>query len=157
MKRLVAISLIGFIGYVSLIPYAHATSENECAIWLCLPSGFADGCSGAHSAFKKRLLKGKSPLPNWSSCSEDNNKAAPYTFDRKFRTYTKFFRNNKTVVNSGRPCPRSGLVYLNDKKYLNVEGICTQVELFEIKMKDDGTIYQHEEFRQGKPLSETKG
>ncbi|HGJ5866556.1 MAG TPA: hypothetical protein ACHBZ9_04875 [Arsenophonus nasoniae] len=157
MKRLMVVSFISLMGYIGFMPCSQAVSEDECAIWLCLPAGFGEGCSGAHHAFEKRLSKGKSPLPSWHSCSEDDDEQAPYTFDRTFKTYTKFYRNNKTVINSGRPCPRSGLVHFGDKSYLGVEGICTVVELFEMKMKDDGSTYQHEEFRQGKPLSQTKG
>ncbi len=48
---------------------AHSTSQAECAIWLCLPSGFTTGCSAAKSAFKKRIKKGKSPLPNFNHCA----------------------------------------------------------------------------------------
>jgi hypothetical protein len=46
-----------------------APSQDECAIWLCLPGGFPEGCSGAHRAFTKRIRKGKPPLPDFSSCS----------------------------------------------------------------------------------------
>ena len=46
-----------------------AASQDECAIWLCLPSGFPAGCSAAKSAFKKRILKRKPPLPSFSSCA----------------------------------------------------------------------------------------
>lgn len=48
-------------------------NEDECAIWLCLPGGFPEGCGKAHSAMTKRLKKGKSPLPSFSSCSADGN------------------------------------------------------------------------------------
>jgi len=47
----------------------YAASQNECAIWLCLPGGFSQGCSGAHSAMIKRIKKRKPPLPAFSSCS----------------------------------------------------------------------------------------
>lgn len=45
-----------------------ASSQDECAIWLCLPGGFPNGCSAAYSAFKNRIKHGKSPLPDLSSC-----------------------------------------------------------------------------------------
>lgn len=51
------------------VPSARAASEAECAIWLCLPGGFPSGCSAAHSEFKKRIKKGKPPLPDLSSCT----------------------------------------------------------------------------------------
>lgn len=50
-------------------PVVKAESEASCAIWLCLPGGFPTGCSDAHSEFKHRIKKGKSPLPALSSCT----------------------------------------------------------------------------------------
>lgn len=47
---------------------ASAASPDECAIWLCLPTGFTTGCDGAKSAFKNRIKRMKSPLPSFSSC-----------------------------------------------------------------------------------------
>ena len=54
---------------ISLItPPAMAASDADCAIWLCLPTGFPSGCGDAKSAFKKRIKHLKPPLPNISSC-----------------------------------------------------------------------------------------
>lgn len=50
-------------------PSAHAASQDECAIWLCLPGGFPSGCGAAHSAMVSRIKDGKSPLPAFSACS----------------------------------------------------------------------------------------
>lgn len=52
---------------------ASAASQDECAIWLCAPSGFPSGCGAAKSAMKKRVKKGKSPLPPYSSCAVDDD------------------------------------------------------------------------------------
>ncbi len=52
---------------------AYAASQNDCAIWLCLPAGFPSGCSGAHSAFKTRLKHGRPLLPNLLSCTSGPN------------------------------------------------------------------------------------
>lgn len=49
-------------------PPTYAASDDECAIWLCLPTGFPSGCGDAKSAFKKRIKKFKPPLPSFSSC-----------------------------------------------------------------------------------------
>lgn len=46
----------------------QAASDDECAIWLCLPGGFPSGCGAAHSAMMDRLSDFKSPLPSFSSC-----------------------------------------------------------------------------------------
>lgn len=50
-----------------------AASQDECAIWLCLPAGFPSGCGGAKSAFKNRIKHHKSPLPAFSSCAVNNS------------------------------------------------------------------------------------
>ncbi|EGU37408.1 hypothetical protein [Vibrio scophthalmi] len=49
-------------------PPAQAASDDECGIWLCLPTGFGTGCSGAKSAFKKRIKRFKPPLPDFAAC-----------------------------------------------------------------------------------------
>ncbi|EDV1310800.1 conjugal transfer protein TraL [Escherichia coli] len=48
---------------------AQAASQNECAIWICLPGGFPSGCEAAHSAMIDRIKDFKSPLPSFSSCA----------------------------------------------------------------------------------------
>lgn len=75
MTKLVAVVLcLSF-----LIPLqAKAASQDACAIWLCLPGGFPSGCGGAHSEFKKRIKKGKSPLPDLSSCTVDGKTKGNY-------------------------------------------------------------------------------
>ena len=60
--------IIGFSLFFPL-PEAKAASQDECAIWLCLPGGFPDGCGGAKSAMYKRLKKRKPPLPSFGSCA----------------------------------------------------------------------------------------
>ena len=45
-----------------------AASQDECAIWLCVPTGFPSGCSSAKSAMIDRIKHFKSPLPSLSSC-----------------------------------------------------------------------------------------
>lgn len=74
-----AIAIIAFATTSLYAPESQA-SNDDCAIWLCLPTGFPSGCGGAKSAFKKRIKKGKSPLPSLSSCmishplsTSDNN------------------------------------------------------------------------------------
>ncbi|MDW1542427.1 conjugal transfer protein TraL [Vibrio sp. YT-17] len=48
---------------------AQAASQDECAIWLCLPTGFPSGCGDAKKALKKRIKKFKPPLPSFTSCA----------------------------------------------------------------------------------------
>lgn len=52
---------------------AFAVSQDECAIWLCLPSGFPAGCEAAHSAMHHRIKHGKSALPPFEQCAVDQN------------------------------------------------------------------------------------
>ena len=49
-------------------PPVQAASQAECGIWLCLPTGFGQGCSASKRAFKKRVKRFKPPLPRFSSC-----------------------------------------------------------------------------------------
>ena len=66
MKRIFTISMVLlFIGFFNS---AHAIPLNQCRIWLCLPAGFPEGCSGAYSAMKKRLRRGQSARPPLASC-----------------------------------------------------------------------------------------
>lgn len=48
---------------------AKASTEADCAIWLCLPAGFTTGCSAAYGAFMERIKRGRAPLPELSSCT----------------------------------------------------------------------------------------
>ena len=52
---------------------ALASSQDSCAIWICLPGGFPSGCGGAYSEFKTRIKKGRDPLPQLSSCTTGPN------------------------------------------------------------------------------------
>ncbi len=51
----------------------RAESQDACAIWLCLPAGFPQGCAGAYGEFKYRLKKRRPPLPDLSSCTTGPN------------------------------------------------------------------------------------
>ncbi len=71
----IALATVGFLPYPS-----SAASQDECSIWLCLPGGFPSGCDGAKSSMKKRLKKGKSPMPNIEECvvaSPGDNSSEP--------------------------------------------------------------------------------
>lgn len=73
MNKITIISMV-CVFLVSFVPVSYAVSLKECAIWLCLPSGFPAGCSDAYAAMRKRIKKGRSPLPPLASCivSEKN-------------------------------------------------------------------------------------
>lgn len=67
MKTVTLFTVLMAVIFLPVTP-VNAASEDECTIWLCLPAGFPSGCGAAKSAFKKRLRKLKSPLPNFASC-----------------------------------------------------------------------------------------
>lgn len=57
---------------------AMAVSQDECAIWLCLPGGFPGGCGAAHAAMEHRVSHLKPPLPPFSACSADSGGSMSY-------------------------------------------------------------------------------
>jgi hypothetical protein len=67
MKRILVFGIC-LSSFTCGIKTSLAASQDECAIWLCLPGGFPNGCSVAYFAFKDRIKHGKSPLPDLSSC-----------------------------------------------------------------------------------------
>lgn len=68
------ISLFIILGYLfSFSQISIAASQDECSIWLCLPTGFPSGFGGAKSAFKKRIKKFKPPLPSFSACKASDS------------------------------------------------------------------------------------
>lgn len=72
MKRSVIITFVMTLMFLSPVK-AKAASEDACAIWICLPGGFPQGCSGAYSEFKHRIKKGRPPMPELSSCTTGPN------------------------------------------------------------------------------------
>lgn len=73
MKRVIVATAVAYTLtiFASILPTqsAYAASEAECGIWLCLPAGFPSSCGPSKSAWKKRIKKGKPPLPAFASCS----------------------------------------------------------------------------------------
>lgn len=70
MKKII-ISVFLFVLFNPFSVQAGIVSKDECAIWLCAPSGFPDGCSDAHNAMRKRIARGDSPLPPFKACAKD--------------------------------------------------------------------------------------
>lgn len=93
--RLMALcfALLCFIILVSFNAPARAASQNDCAIWLCLPAGFPSGCSGAFDAFQRRIRKLQPPLPLLTSCIVSSGGRAS---DGQFQT-------GRTVYEACRP------------------------------------------------------
>ncbi len=71
--------MIASLGLAQNADAQQSRKERACAIWLCLPVGFsASGCGGARKEFLRRIRKGKSPLPSFSSCSVGSKSAGSY-------------------------------------------------------------------------------
>lgn len=49
-------------------PPVRAASDDACAIWICLPTGFGKGCSKPHKEFRKRTRRGQPAMPPFQAC-----------------------------------------------------------------------------------------
>lgn len=114
-KKEVKLSLLSLSVLLSVslfaAPEARAASEDECAIWLCLPNGFGEGCGAAKSAFKSRIKHHKSPLPAWHECAIDDgsgNDEAPYSYTERFETW--YNNGDQVYSKNGKNCPSSGQI-----------------------------------------------
>jgi len=106
--RLGILGLVGAIGFVDPAP-AFAASSDECAIWLCLPGGFPSGCGAAKSAMRKRVKKGKSPLPSFSSCAVNSTVAGLEAKDgraARIGNGDKWLKDTRCRNVGGRSFPR---------------------------------------------------
>lgn len=101
MRKILKSTLVAFIlGYLHIasIP-VYAASQDECAIWLCLPAGFPGGCESAHSAMRHRLKHHKSPLPSFASCAvnDKGEKDDSGEWDYSFRNVIKIEEHQECV------------------------------------------------------------
>lgn len=76
----VALSFTIFL--TSYSPFTSAASDDECSIWLCLPTGFIGGCEAPKAAFKRRIKAWKSPLPAFHECLTGGEKSQNNTTER---------------------------------------------------------------------------
>lgn len=72
MLKKMKMSLLLLLCIAPLTSEVKAASEDECAIWLCAPSGFRQGCDGARRAMDTRVHRGQSPCPAMGECAEDD-------------------------------------------------------------------------------------
>lgn len=122
-------------------PIAQAASEDECSIWLCLPTGFGEGCGGAKSAFKHRVKRGKPPLPDLGECVLQGKTGVPDVDDAIIGGESTFSYqdgiaasfNNKPPL-KGTPCIRYNSGYASNPK--GCTGTLRYVEIFM-----DGTTF----------------
>lgn len=109
MKIFIMVFLAVFI--ISNGKIAQASSQDACAIWICLPGGFPSGCGGAYSEFKKRIKKGRDPLPKLSSCTTGPNGEK---VDGHYQLgYERF-----------EPCDEGYVLREKQQGYRNTQGLC---------------------------------
>lgn len=107
-KKLLATAslvLASFGGYFAPSS-ALAASQDECAIWICLPGGFPSGCGAAHSAMIDRVKDLKSPLPSFSSCAVQDGSGSQMSYNYNFAALIAEHRVCKRYrwVGRGRQC-----------------------------------------------------
>lgn len=134
-----------------------STHEAKCAIWLCLPAGFGQGCGQPYREFKKALKKGRNPLPSWSSCRDPRTPAAvaPYSMNYGYFTYINN-GNGRVIERRGRNCPSTGIystekTWEGDYRLTWATAICTTRYEFKTTFND----YIHVESSVGKSYEYT--
>ena len=76
LNKILLVGLAVLLVVATTLP-ASAASEDECAIWLCITTGFnAEGCDPAHRAFHTRIAHNKPPVPGFGECSDDEGGVA---------------------------------------------------------------------------------
>lgn len=68
-KTLLATSALVAASLISYPSQSYAASQDECAIWICAPGGFPQGCGAAYSAMISRIKDFKPPLPPFAACA----------------------------------------------------------------------------------------
>ena len=72
-------TIIFSLSAILLMPsLTMAASQDECAIWLCLPGGFPSGCERAYEEFVDRIKHGRPPLPDLASCTNEGKTNGRY-------------------------------------------------------------------------------
>lgn len=139
MKKSMLAVLFCTAFYVAPTP-AMATSQSECAIWLCLPSAFPAGCGAAFSAFKNRIKKFRPPLPPFSSCAVKNEYTDPSDFTYTHRKVLKirkynheyYIYGNSCIINKGKD---------NEEEILGCVSVHNEVRVFEKGSQIGETFY----------------
>ena len=103
MKKSIS-ALLMMVAFGVMSPTTQAASQNECAIWLCLPAGFPSGCGAAHSAMMKRIKKLKPPLPAFSACAVSGGSNMTYKLSNAA------YVPQRTVCADEFPDPEAGCI-----------------------------------------------
>lgn len=112
LKRLFALSLIALYSSATLAISSgiRSNKDNECAIWLCLPTGFAtDGCSSAHRAYISRITdvnyhgtRKYTDLPDFKYCEEKepNNLQSTVNIPKSEMSYVTYYEIKMPAYNT---------------------------------------------------------
>ncbi len=112
LKRFFALSLIALYSSATLAISSgiRSNKDNECAIWLCLPTGFAtDGCSSAHSAYISRITdvnyhgtRKYTDLPDFKYCEEKepNNLQSTVNIPKSEMSYVTYYEIKMPAYNT---------------------------------------------------------
>ncbi len=135
------------IGSLLITPFfsqgALASSSDECAIWMCLPTGFPSGCDGAKSAFKHRVKRHKSPLPSFSSClqgSSASNNSDRFTSKDGVAAY----------IPSYKYCAKSQSVWKGKGEY---ESVCVDERVIPEQIIKGRACYHNRKERTSSPTN----
>ncbi len=80
--------ILGVLLVVFLAPQVHAGSDDECAIWICLPAGFGPSeCHSAYKAMVNRIKDFKPPLPDFFSCAVKSDDSSTMSYDYSYAAY----------------------------------------------------------------------
>lgn len=98
MKR----TILAVITVAALSGNVQAGGQDACAIWLCWPNGFMHpACLPAKKEMFRRMLKFKSPVPKFSSCTVDGKNPTNFRIVSGKAVYMKLPINQ----GSGQPLP----------------------------------------------------
>lgn len=112
LKRFIALSLIALYSSATLAISSgiRSNKDNECAIWLCLPTGFAtDGCSSAHRAYISRITdvnyhgtRKYTDLPDFKYCEEKepNNLQSTVNIPKSEMSYVTYYEIKMPAYNT---------------------------------------------------------
>lgn len=100
LKKYCCLSLL--VSFITFSFYSHesyAANESECAIWLCSPAGFPEGCAAAHAAMLNRIKQFKPIYPPLSSCKDEHDQIHDDIFS---------YSGNATLIKSHEICTEWG-------------------------------------------------
>lgn len=133
MKKSISLLTIPLFFFGSIFNTSQATSDDECAIWLCAPAGFnVPECATPHKIFKRRIKKGKDPFPSLSSCS-DNGDTGGISLVRGYGAFIPDHKESRCVEYADIwGCGRPQAYTVNGGAYCGYEHKCVKREIYTV-------------------------